>query len=314
MTEVRMTDLSEDLRKLGNGFQRLSYEDTSVSVRYKRGTGSTLVVIFHGAVDQKTRSIPHHQSLLPGIDEAHQLSISDPTLELHSDIMSGWYLGGENSLLQGALSKMISRVSRLIGAHKRIYVGGSSGGFAALYYSWADPGSACVAVNPQVNLNAYLPKATDIYLKNAWKNAKTLADIDGVCDIDVSLLYRKSFHSTVIYIQSAGDNRHFSEQLSEFIDVGLKHPDKFILNTGYWGIPGHSGSAPPSSYYPWVKSLTAAEDFDKQKILDAYHIISESSKTRPLAVASPKGDKALDPDDIKMADYLRDYHLRSSVD
>lgn len=295
-----------------SGFYRLRSGQVSLPISYHRGTNDTLILFFHGAVDQSKRIIPKYQSFLPDLLHCHQLSISDPTLEIHPSIRSGWYIGGENMPLQAELPIILKYLFEAIGLQRRIYVGGSSGGFAALYYSLVDLESICVAVNPQTNLSTYLRSATSSYLDLAWNGARSFGEIDDSVFTNLIVAYGKGFKNMVIYLQSAGDIRHYKTQMSDFCQVGLKSPEQFILNCGYWGIPNHSNSVPSQEYYRWVKAAVTAPWFDRQAILDTYHVLS--TQITPLsAKILDKKCNAENSRDLKLVEMLRDWHLRQPM-
>ena len=296
-------------RNLRSGFYRLLFNGLNLPVRYRQGFNDTMIVIFHGAIDQSQRKMPHFQSLLPELKNCHQISIADPTLALDPSIKSGWYLGGESMPLQMELPNLLRYLSELNGVNKRIYLGGSSGGFAALYYSLMDPGSVCIAVNPQTRLTAYLPNPVKNFLKYAWPDAKSIENVGHQLVTDLPAAYAKGFANMVIYLQSTGDLLHFTTQMPAFCDAGLKKPEQFILNCGYWGIPGHSNSVPSKEYYMWVKAVVAAKWFDRQSILDNYHLIVARTAAATHNQSQQLREKVVTTGEVLLADQLRDYHL-----
>lgn len=308
MPEIEVAALRKNI---STGFHRLRFGRISVPIRYRRGTNDTMILIFHGAVDQKKREIPRYQTFLPDLEECHQLSIFDTSLELNSNLRSGWYIGGSSMPLQADLPEMLRVIFEISGAKRRIYVGGSSGGFAALYYSLVDVGSACVAVNPQTELASYRPRAMGEYLHYAWPGINSVKEIDAVTDL-VSA-YAKGFQNLVIYLQSVGDLYHYEIQMPRFCNVGLKNPEYFILNSGYWGVPGHSASIPAKDYYSWVKAVVAAPWLDRQAILDTHHLLTAKS----VSSLPPSGAPETYPtahEDLRLSTLLREYHLRQSTD
>lgn len=305
--EVNVSSINDSLK---SGIIRLVHRTTSIDVKYHRGSTDTLIVLFHGAVNRNKRAIPYFQSHFPDLKQHHQISIFDPTLCLGDDILSGWYIGGSSLPLQSDLHDILCKISEVLGLKRRIYVGGSSGGFAALYYSWKDKGSACVTVNPQTNLRSYLKSAIRPFLSSAWPSVSSIDDLENHAVIDLSKIYSASFENTVVYVQSSGDNRHLSSQLKAFCQTGLKHSDRFILHCDYWGIPGHSGSVPISAYYPWVASLAAVNSFEKSKVMDVYHLLQINTKLAPAREYLSRGQ--ISEADRKMSAYLRDLQINSS--
>ena len=307
-------DVAKLRKNIGNGVHRLRFGGISVPVCYRRGSNDIMVVIFHGAVDRKKRTIPRFQPLLPNLGDCHQLSIADPTLEIDPAIAAGWYIGGESMPLQADLPGLLKTFSTLSGVKKRLYLGGSSGGFAALYYSWSDPGSICIAVNPQVNLASYkLGKSapTEYFAKKAWPCAGSFEAVSEQAVIDLSTIYAQRFDNMVIYLQSIGDLRHYGVQLPNICNIGLKSSKHFILNSGYWGIPHHGNSVPSKTYYPWVQAVVTAPWFDRQGILDTHHALTAKSASA-TDQTSPDNNKSVAMEDIRFADLLSHYHLRQT--
>ncbi|WP_156362579.1 hypothetical protein [Rubellimicrobium mesophilum] len=294
-----------------SGFYRLRFGGPEISVRFKRGTADGLIVVFHGAVNRQTRTIPCFQPFLPNVGGFHQLTISDATLELSDSLRAGWYAGGRCLRLQDGLVETIAKVSDRLGSKRRIYVGGSAGGFAALYCSYFDSDSVCVAANPQVDLKAYLPSAVAAWLDAAWPGAESVSDIEGQVCLRLGELYAGGFKNLVVYLQSCGDDRHFSGQLPGFFNSAIGTPDRFILQCGYYGIPGHSNSVPSSVYYPWVQAAVLAPSSEKQALLDAYHQIVSAASVGPSSVGStsPEKTRAFSAQDLLKADLLRDLQL-----
>jgi hypothetical protein len=314
MTSEVESDVTVLRRDIASGFHRLRFGSISVPIQYHRGTNDILIVIFHGAVDQTKRKIPKYQSMLPDLKDCHQLSIADPTLELDSRIRSGWYIGGATMPLQLELPDLLQTLFRFSGVRRRIYLGGSSGGFAALYYSLLDPESICVAVNPQTTLAAYRPKPTEQYLRLAWPDIGSFDDIGDRFVTDLPAAYSKGFCNMVVYLQSVGDMFHYTTQMPAFCRVGLDRPKQFVLQCGYWGIPDHSNSIPSVDYYSWIKAIVAAPWFDRQAILDSYHGLA--TKYAPAAVRSHQlsRDQAPKIEDLQKADLLRDHHLHQPME
>lgn len=315
MTYENELDVTALRRNISKGFHRIRFGDISVPIKYLRGTNDTVIIIFHGAFDQSKHQLPRYQSFLPELGACHQISISDPTQKLDPTITTGWYLGGASMPLQAELPSLLQALFHLSGAKKRIYLGGSSGGFAALYYSLMDPGSICVAVNPQTNLETYQTrqKPVENYLKYAWGDGKSIEEIGKQVVVNLPIAYTKGFDNMVIYLQSVGDLRHYGSQMPPFAQAALEQPKQFILNSGYWGVPDHSNSVPSKDYYPWVKAVVAAPWFDRQAILETHHdMIGVRSSPVSNPESSPR-NMVTSPSDIRFADLLRDHQLRQQT-
>lgn len=200
----------------------------------------------------------------------HQISLADPTLDLGGGTQIGWYSGGESAPIQKEVPKFIKYFAGKIGAKRRVYVGGSAGGYAALLSAWHDPGSVCVVYNPQVNLMKYNKFSLHKFMDIAWPGVTQIEDLRKNIITNVAKLYLRRFNSTVIYIQNNSDNLHVKNHLSEFARVGFANNSKFILDCSYWGVPGHSGSVPKKVHENWVSAALSSKRFDRDEILDNY--------------------------------------------
>lgn len=310
---MKLSNLNVHAAKIpDSGDYNLTDGTHNIPIKYKKGESSDLVILFHGAIDRKIRKIPKFQTLLPLGSSAHQISIFDATLTINDTLQAAWYAGSENFALQTILPNLITALSKRIGVTRRIYVGGSSGGFAALFYSWADRNSLCITINPQTTIERYIPRVKNAYFDSAWPCAAAVAEIEEKCTIDLPSLYKDGFENTVIYLQSAGDMRHFSEQMPPFLVAALQYPERFILECSYWGIPNHSASIPPKHYLSWVKAAILSSTWGRQELLDTYHTLvgqdGDTETTPPYQ--KTQSNSGHDTRDIKRADLLRDQQLR----
>ncbi len=320
-----MNHIKEDDLKLGDGVKvddvarlieagrgTINVNGIMIPIRYRRGRNEKLVILFHGATNRSLKPYPRFQAFVSEIGDAHQISIADPTLKLHDDLAAAWYAGGKGLPVQKYLTKAIQKIAERIGVNRKVYIGGSSGGFAALFYAWRDPGSVCIAANPQIDIMSYTAKAVDSYIRLAWPGVEVKRVIKEGVVLNVGNLYKKRFENTVVYLQSTGDRRHFAADLPEFVRTGCANPDHFILNVGYWGVPGHSNSVPIPVYYPWIRAVLAAPSTSKQDILDTYHTLQSKQFTAPVgqAARSGKAEPQFSVSDIAMAALLNTYQMR----
>ncbi len=285
-----------------DGYYDIAFEDIVVPVRLRRTPGAkALVILFHGAMDRETRAWPHFAGLLPDLPPAHQVSITDTTLLADPQLAAGWYLGTQTAPLQDILPRLIARLAEALGAERRVYVGGSSGGFAALFYAWSDPGSVAVAANPQTDLRHYIASSTEALRTKAWPDAMDFPSLAEKVALHIGSLYARSNHSLVIYVQSRGDRRHMTTQFPAFLRGLRGQGDGPILDIGYWGIPRHSGSAPASAYLPWVRAALLAKAVDAGEINDIHYRLTSGGAARP-AVTGARSEHAAA--DISLADAI----------
>lgn len=305
---IGLTKISNDLKA---GHYLVRHNGVELPIYYLPGVTKKVVISFHGAIDRTRFQVPKFQSVATDLLGAHQIRVADPTLGLSDDISIGWYLGGEGMPLQRHLPGMLEAISNSLSIERRIYFGGSAGGFTALYCSLQDSKSACLVINPQVDLHVYNRNMIGKYMAVAWPSKASLGDVSNDLVLNLPKAYAAGFENMVVYLQSAADMRHYERQFPKFCRVAVKNVNNFILQCSYWGVPGHARSIPPSAFLPWLKALISADTLERQDILDTYHAIVSSS----LASSSIQQPHQLEAkhaaDDLKMASLLRDSQLHA---
>lgn len=128
--------LPEGLDAVTNNGCLIIVDGSEIPCKIKPGHGNDLVVLFHPSLKPGRLGKPWFQPFLPVA--APQISLADPTLRLMEGVPAGWYLGGEAESLPAKIIRIIQAVAGFLGCRRRVYVGGSSGGFAALLYAGLD--------------------------------------------------------------------------------------------------------------------------------------------------------------------------------
>ncbi|WP_122465054.1 tetratricopeptide repeat protein [Brevundimonas lutea] len=279
-------------------------------IRVKRGRGDKVLLLFHGAADQAVRPYPHFAGFLPGMDDVHQIAFADPTVACSRKLAAGWYLGTEIFPVQALLPGLITRLCDAVGAERRVYLGGSSGGFAALYCSWHDPDSFAVVANPQIDLLTYFEKPFDRLVQSGWPTLSLRDELARRVCLDVGQKYRCGSPNVVAYVQSRTDWRHIKTQLPAFLDAVAQGHADVAFDIGYWGVSGHSGSAPAVAYIPWVRAALKARHANLELLIEA-HAEDTRSRSGPLASNDRPGSKTPGyAADITLADTLAALMLR----
>lgn len=277
-----------------------------IPLKFRRGGkhAKGVIFIFHGAIGNNRRKIPHFAPFLPGLDtQCHQISISDPTTAKFPGFPAAWYAGHSGFYLQRVLPDILQKITSALGASKTIYVGGSSGGFAALYYSWHHPGSATVAAGPQTNLRVHNQRPITTYRTSCWPEMGQNEELLNVICSDVGQLYGQKFDNLVVYIQSSGDRAHIFTHLTNFLShISGSRPDRFILHADFWGRLRHGNAVPGISILPWVRAYLRSPSLLADDLLIAKDAIDHS--TAPLA--NIVGGRT---EDIGLTNALRDWEL-----
>lgn len=140
-------------------------------------TDLSLPVFFTGAVDKRSEKIGPFFSG-SGLSEQGGfgfVSISDPSLSLGSSLGLAWYAGNQYQDVQGNITGILKKISDIFG-RELVLVGGSGGGFAALYFGFqlADRCSV-LAWNPQTDIFKYNPTAVKGYFSTAYSERASAA-------------------------------------------------------------------------------------------------------------------------------------------
>lgn len=231
-----------------------------VSVRL-RGS-STLVFSFTGAAANRANfTLPHFAVHgLAGHLSASIIGFSDPSLALSDDLRAAWFAGHDGFELQKLLPNLIRQMVDSLGATRVAFVGGSSGGFAALYYSWHVPDSIAVVTNPQTNFGRYLREPIEQYRAVCWPSLDQDAPLDAAIDTDLCALYAKRIDNTVIYLQVASDYSHLKSQFAPFVaTLPRDYAGRLIVRMANWGRMGHK-PAPANIWIPWMKAALSAPE------------------------------------------------------
>ncbi len=297
-----------------NGDSEVSIKLTGgeVLVRLRKVINSReLLIIFHSAFDRKKREIPPFDAFAKDIKNITQLSVSDPSMQINKTNEASWYAGHEGFESQKILPDLFNEIVEQGRFERVVFLGGSSGGFASLFYSSFIHKSVAIASVPQTNLNTYISGPITRYRENCWSSLTTNEELSKKIITNLCDLYSVPQSNTIIYIQSAGDTFHTRTQLTPFMQA-VQNPngEKFILDSGFWGILGHSGSAPSKAFLPWTRAALASPSTEANDILITYHkLIDYETPEIPLTMT----DKlAISTHDLNLSRLIFEYQLRKT--
>lgn len=244
------------------------YTDTELSFAVSRRRNPRLVIVFQGAVKPGRPTADFDTSALAQQLDATVISIAEPSLVRSANLATSWYAGHEGFPAQRILVDSLHRIQRALDVTRPIYVGGSSGGFAALYYSWHTPGSVAVAVNPQTSLERHLPKPVREYRLSCWPALPADASLSDVIDQDLTVLYGEKVPNAVVYLQNSMDPFHLRNHLGPFLS-SIRQADyaTVVTEVGFWGKFGHSGSIPRKIWYEWTRVALDASSISATDLL-----------------------------------------------
>ncbi|KIN70402.1 hypothetical protein Z948_54 [Sulfitobacter donghicola DSW-25 = KCTC 12864 = JCM 14565] len=255
--------------------------------------------------------LPRFQGILHGHKEAHHLSISDPTLLMSAGLTSTWYQGSSQSDVPAILARMIAAVKKRLGIKRSIYIGASSGGFAALDQGFRDSGSVVIAANPQTNLKRHHEVVVKNYYNEFWSAELSFQDFLQMNRLNLPETYRTKTHSKVIYIQNTSDRFHYFNHYVPFVST-FPQTRNFIADVGFWGVLDHANSAPFNETVKlWLDAALMSESCDANDILmnKRQMDLERLSATAPATEGRSAGVKPLPTADIAMTKRIRDWQL-----
>lgn len=290
----------------------LDFEGLRVPVHYKPGSTQTLVILFHGALDRERRPFPFFQPHFSNAFGAHQISVADISLTKAPDLKAGWYIGAEDIPLQKQLPRLFAEIGAHLDIKRTIYFGASAGGFAALHYSHAHPGSLALVANPQINLLTYLHGPVDQYRQACWPRVADQDELARQVCLNVVDLYAASTPNHVCLLNSAGDRFHIYQQTLEMANrLQSDARNRVVLHSDYYGVRGHSGSIPLTACVPWLKAAVYAPNWYADSLLTKF-----DQFRRPSAPANALRATSVSPaaqEDLRLADAIADWQLRGQT-
>lgn len=246
--------------RTANGVYAIMFDGNELPVSVSLQDSPSLIFTFTGAV---TREKPLPQFGAMGLKNhvaASSIRLADPSLTRNDEMRLAWYAGHENFELQKTLPDLLWQMIHSLGSTRVAFVGGSGGGFAALYYSWRTAGSVAIVVNPQTNLHRYHWGHRKRYRDVCWPALEKDAPLGTVIADDLGSVYASQRTNTVIYIQIASDFFHLTRQCAPFIAaLPVEYHDWLIVRIANWGVQGHQ-PAPSNVWIPWVVAALSAPE------------------------------------------------------
>jgi hypothetical protein len=185
--------------------------------------------------------------------------VNDPILYEDDTLTLGWYAGSARVSTQGLLPIVLQSVIEQAKPSRVIFVGGSGGGFASLFYSRQIADSIAVVWNPQTEVTDYVAATVAEYARIAF-GLVDYKQLRSRIESNVAKLYADGYSNRVLYLQNSSD-WHVKRHLTPFLlaqkyDVpnvieSRAYSDRLYLHMGNWG-EGHQ--QPPQ---PFLKAVLA---------------------------------------------------------
>lgn len=277
-----------------------------LKVRHVPGA-TRLLVTLHGAAERRATSRPVFNGFVDDMADAHQVAVSDPTLQVPGAFRLAWFAGHQGFDTPALLRRGLAEIVRAWRIERTIFFGTSGGGFAALVQSHAMPGSIAVVGNPQTVIARYHAPLVDPYRAACWPALADNAALDGMTIADCTRLYAAGFRNTVIYVQSLGDRHHWRAHMLPFAAAiaGRSNAGHVLFHTDFHGVHGHG--LPREAWAPWLRAAAISPGCAPAELLDTWHMLraraAPAAPGRPSsALASPRKHPA--PQDQATSDRL----------
>lgn len=189
--------------------------------------GNVLTVMFHGAINRTKSKLPVFQSMARqrSLSVGPILGVSDPTLDLGSQLRLGWYLGVGDLDLTLSIADLIQSVASLLKVDHVIVQGNSGGGFAAMQVAAQLPESHAVVFSPQTDIRRYLPAhAARVYESVFGQRSEPTSAEDRVrLNVADRAIETGTLGRSLTFVSNSGDNLHVNEHEQPLLDSLDKH-------------------------------------------------------------------------------------------
>ncbi|MGO3862319.1 MAG: hypothetical protein ACTJIA_10560 [Halomonas sp.] len=241
-----------------NGFSTIQAGEALIDISLNLIEGKPLCVFFNGAQErgEKFRLPAFSGKGISPKGEVSRLSINDPALYFSPDISMGWYAGSRfYSTQKVIIPTIIDKIASVANSPRIIFVGGSSGGFASLYFSKKYENSIALVCNPQTNILRYHSGHVKRYLNYCFG----LKDIDAVrknsalmpgVTKNLCYYYKGCAENKIVYLQNLSDEHHVNRHYVPFmkslgvdpsLELGAFQYGNVLSILGNWG-EGHKAA------------------------------------------------------------------------
>jgi hypothetical protein len=216
-----------------------------------------------------------------------RVCLSDPVLYEDEALTLGWYAGSTRVNAQAILPVILNSIIERAQPSRVIFVGGSGGGFACLFYARQIKDAVTVVWNPQTEITHYVAESVAAYARVAF-GLDDYTQLRSLIGTSVTNLYAQGYNNRVLYLQNTTD-WHVKRHLVPFLSAqGYVVPEvieskayngSFYLHMGNWG-DGHQ--QPPQSF---LKTVLA-------KLMDGEHGVAELFRPDIMPAILSAGDAA----------------------
>lgn len=234
------------------GLHSIHCDQTILDLVISARKGAPLVICLNGSSPRSETAQPPFFSgfnVQPANIPVSIVAVSDPTIALTPDLKLAWYAGSSHADIQKILPSVFDRIIDYYEPSSVIFMGGSGGGFASIYFASKIKDSIALVWNPQTDILSY-------NITHVREYAEAAFGFDS--DTDIALLAdqtdtRLEFGGQkpickIVYLQN-GSDWHVKAHMNAMLQrMGLPErafpfagmvADNFFLYIGDWG-QGHA--------------------------------------------------------------------------
>lgn len=227
---------------IGDGVHTIEMGERKLDLLLRFRGSKTTLVVFHGALSPRQRTIPYLQGeTVAATAGCNLISCSDPSLELGA-IACAWFLGdSEIGVLKPLLGDLIREILSRWESENTILFGGSGGGYAAVNFATEFPGSVALAMNPRLNLDGKPESTLPDYLK-VCHGVDTKTPMRRVksefLTANLATVLNAEQNFDLLLLQNKNDQRFLNHQLVPFLQ-GIRDDRRTYVKL-FEGNEGHS--------------------------------------------------------------------------
>lgn len=217
---------------LSDGIYTFDLENLRLAARIVGRPGSTLTVLFQGAIDRAKVVPPIFQRLASTVTFARGpvVSFYDASLDQNPDLRLGWYLGNERLDLQAAIAAIVRQIAVDLNVENFVCVGSSGGGFAAMQVATLAECSAIV-FNPQSDLRNYHRPAVEDAMRTSFGCSldEAMSEPDLLNRISVMARMENFSLPRIRVVANVEDGHHWRRHVVPLRDFYREHNDSEML-------------------------------------------------------------------------------------
>lgn len=207
---------------LSDGLHTIEHKGRQLDLLIKDRKSDTTLIVFHGALSPRQRTIPCLQgNALSEAAGVNLIACADPSLD-QGAISCAWFLGDKDfGPLPNLLAPILHHCLSQLSSSHTILFGGSGGGYAATNFGSLFPGSIVLAMNPRLNFDASPKSTLDQYLRICHRvqgRTPAMRVKSSFVNTNLSDVVNAGQNFDLLVLQNGNDQSFLNHQLKPFIE------------------------------------------------------------------------------------------------